>query len=79
MPSRQNGDVASFESHFVDDWRHDPGSRAQIGIHPAAIQFLIDNAARNDINPNGINTVYKTAAATAKVEGSAGVSDPSAS
>eukprot|EP00438_Fugacium_kawagutii_P022548 Skav206058 [mRNA] locus=scaffold587:369303:376305:+ [translate_table: standard] len=53
--------------HHVEDYKsyaHHSGPRAQLAAHPAAAQFLLDNAA-TEKNPKGINAID----AIAEIEG----------
>jgi len=61
LPSQLNG--AEYPSHTfivsaVEQYKHDHtgGPRGQLAVHPAAAQFLLDNAAC-DHRPGGINSV----------------------
>mmetsp|Transcript_19225 Transcript_19225/g.35965 ORF Transcript_19225/g.35965 Transcript_19225/m.35965 type:complete len:444 (+) Transcript_19225:49-1380(+) len=63
LPSQLNGaEYQSFERDYIvkdiDDyqWDNTGGPRGQLAVHPAAGQFVLDNAA-NDIRPNGISAV----------------------
>lgn len=66
VPAQFNG--AEYPSdtrvvHDVEEYTKDPshsGSRAQLAAHPAAAQFLLDNAATVD-HPKGINAVDEIA------------------
>merc|ERR1712050_165666 len=61
LPSQLNG--AEYPSHtsivkHVEAYKTDNtgGPRGQLAVHPAAAQFVLDNAA-NDINCFGINAI----------------------
>merc|ERR1719343_952386 len=61
LPSQLNG--AEYPSHDqivtkLTDYKHDNtgGPRGQLAVHPAAGQFVLDNAA-HDRNPQGINGI----------------------
>jgi len=63
LPSQLNGaEYQSFERNWIvkeiDEYQSDNtgGPRGQLAVHPAAGQFVIDNAA-NDIRPDGISAV----------------------
>jgi len=63
LPSQLNGaEYQSFEKDYIvkdiDDyqWDNTGGPRGQLAVHPAAGQFVLDNAA-NDIRPDGISAV----------------------
>jgi len=63
LPSQLNGaEYQSFEKDYIvkeiDDyqWDNTGGPRGQLAVHPAAGQFVLDNAS-NDIRPDGISAV----------------------
>mmetsp|Transcript_112326 Transcript_112326/g.198245 ORF Transcript_112326/g.198245 Transcript_112326/m.198245 type:complete len:868 (-) Transcript_112326:66-2669(-) len=63
LPSQLNGaEYQSFETDYIvraiDDyqWDNTGGPRGQLAVHPAAGQFVLDNAA-NDTHPDGISAV----------------------